>query len=152
MRSALGVSTVLLSVVTLTAPAWPRGDEKAAPAAASRATVTFSFKLDPRLAGPTYGGERWVSPPTYTGASAQDTVDARAVAVDARGRPLRVDLEWTVSDPETVTVSPPRGERVKITVRRAGESVVTVRSGEVSRRLIVRSVETRGLRQVSISQ
>lgn len=153
MGSALAVSTVLLSFLTLAGPPPPSaGGGKAAPAAPSRTTLTLSFKLDPRLAGPTYGGERWVSPRTYTGASAQDTVEVRAVAVDARGRRLKLDLEWTVSDPETVTVSPPRGERVRIEVKRAGESVVTVKAGEVSRSLTVRSVEARGLRQVIISQ
>ncbi len=153
MRNALAVPVVILSFLTLAVPSssWA-GDEKAAPAAASPTTITFSFKLDPRLFGPTYGGERWVSPKTYTGASAQDTVEARALAVDAKGRPLKIDLEWTVSDPEMVTVSPPRGDQVKITAKREGESIVTVKSGGTSRKLTVKAVQTKGIWQVSISQ
>ncbi len=152
MRRSLSLLAVLLAVPNLAAPSSPlAGDEKEAPAAA-RPRIQVSFKLDPRLSGPTYGGERWVSPPTYRGASAQDTVEARASAVDSAGRPLEADLEWTVSDPERVSVAPPRGEHVKITVKRAGESVVTVKARGASRKLTVKAVETNGIRQVIISQ
>jgi hypothetical protein len=81
MRSA--AAALVIAVSSLTAPPLAfAGDEKAAPAAA--ATINVAFKLDPRLSGPTYGGERWVSPPTYTAASAQDVVEA-GLALDARG-------------------------------------------------------------------
>jgi hypothetical protein len=150
MRSALAVPAVILSILMLAASSSSlASDEKAAPAAAR---IQVAFKLDPRLSGPTYGGERWVSPPTYTGASAQDTVEARALAVDASRRPTKVTPEWTPSDPDMVTVSPPRGEQVKITVKRAGESSVTVKSGGASRKLVVKAVQTNGNWQVSISQ
>ncbi len=39
---------------------------------AGLAAIQISFKLDPRLTDSTYGGERWVSPRTYTGANAPD--------------------------------------------------------------------------------
>jgi hypothetical protein len=152
MRRALAVSMVVPSLLALTGPSSSAGDERVPPAVASPAAITLSFKLDPRLAGPTYGGERWVSPKTYTGASAQDTVDARARAVDAQGRRLEVNLEWTVADPEVVTVSPARGEQVRIAVKRVGQGTVTVKAGGTSRKLTVKVVETKGIRQVSISQ
>jgi len=153
MRRDAAALTLLLSVLMLAVPSQSAaGDEKAALTAVSPATITFSFKLDPRLAGPTYGGERWVSPRTYTGASAQDTVEAKALAVDGKGTPLRTNLEWTVSDNEVVTVSPPRGERVKITTKRAGESTVTVKSGPASGKLNVKAVQANGILYVSISQ
>jgi hypothetical protein len=153
MRRALAVSMVVLSLLALTGPSSSSaGDESVPRAAAPPTAITLSFKLDPRLAGPTYGGERWVSPKTYTGAGAQDTVEARARAVDAQGRPLKVNLEWTVADPELVTVSPPRGEQVRIAVKRVGQGTVTVKAGGTSRKLTVKVVETKGIRQVSISQ
>lgn len=153
MRSQLAAAFVVISVLTLAGPPSSRaGDEQVVVAAATPATINFSFKLDPRVSGPTYGGERWVSPRTYTGASAQDTVEARALAVDARGRRVSGGVEWTSSDPETVTVAPPRGERVVITAKRAGESTITVSSGAASRRLAVKVVRANGTLQVSISQ
>jgi hypothetical protein len=153
MRTALAASTLALSTLMLTAPPWSwASDAKAPPVAVAATNITFSFKVDPRLLGPTYGGERWVSPPTYTGVAAQDAVDTRALAVDARGGPVRTDLEWTVSDPELLTVSPPRGQRVTITARRPGVSKVTVKAGGASRTLTVRSEKPDGTWKVSVSQ
>src|SRR5574342_139624 len=77
----------LLSITT-----WARASETEGSAPAAALTrINVSFKLDPRLSGPTYGGERWVSPATYMGASAQDAVEVRARTVDARGAPARSD-------------------------------------------------------------
>ncbi len=153
MRRDVAALTLVLSALVLAVPhSSPAGDEKAAPVAASPATIAVSFKLDPRLSGPTYGGERWVSPPTYTGAAAQDTVEARAFAVDAQGRSTKVDAVWSASDPELLTVSPPRGDQVKITAKRVGQSNVTVTSGAASTKLIVKTVQKNGIRQVSISR
>jgi hypothetical protein len=148
MRIHLAVLAVVAATSTFAAPL--AGGERGAPAA--KPVIQVSFKLDPRLSGPTYGGERWVSPPTYRGAGAQDTVEARAAAVDAAGRPLRIDVQWTASEPEKVAITPTRGERVQITAKRAGESVVTVSAGGSSRKLTVKAVEANGIRQVSISQ
>lgn len=150
MRSALAVPAVALSILSLAGPSSSlAGEEKASPAAAK---ILVAFKLDPRLAGPTYGGERWVSPPTYSGAAAQDTVEVRASAVDARGMPAKTSIDWSASDPEMVTISPARGEQVKIAVKRAGESSVTVKSGGASRELTVKALQRNGIWQVTVSQ
>jgi hypothetical protein len=148
MRIPLAVLAVVAATSTSAAPL--AGEERGAPA--PKPGIQVSFKLDPRLSGPTYGGERWVSPPTYRGAGAQDTVEVRAAAVDAAGMPLKIDFQWTASDPEKVAITPTRGEQVKITAKRAGESVVTVNAGGSSRKLTVKAVEVNGVRQVSISQ
>jgi hypothetical protein len=148
MRIPLSVLAVVAATSTSAAPL--AGEERGAPAA--RPSIQVSFKLDPRLSGPTYGGERWVSPPTYRGAAAQDTVEARAAAVDAAGRPLQIEVQWTASDPEKVAITPTRGARVQITAKRAGESVVTVSAGGSSRKLTVKAVEANGIRQLIISQ
>lgn len=153
MRTHLAAFLVVVSVLTLAGPPQARaGDAQAAAAAVAPAVINVSFKLDPRVSGPTYGGERWVSPPTYTGASAQDTVEARARAIDARGRRVHAGVEWTSSDPGAVTVAPARGEQVRITARRTGESTVTVKSGAASRRLAVKIVQANGAWQVTITQ
>src|SRR5512139_3775537 len=104
---------------TQAAPETRAAASPAAPAAPASplAGLAISFKLDPRLAGGTYGGERWVSATTYTGAAAQDTVDARVEGTDARGRPVKISPRWTPSDPEMVIVSPEEGSSVRITVK-----------------------------------
>lgn len=149
MRTAPAASMIALSTLALAVP--PRSwasDAKVAPAT----TITLSFKLDPRVLGPTYGGEHWVSPPTYTGARAQGVVETAARAVDARGAPVRTDPEWTVSDPELLSVSPPRGRRVTITARRPGVSTVTVKAGGSSRTFTFRAEKPGGSWQVTVSQ
>jgi hypothetical protein len=141
--AALAVSLLAPATSSLAAA------EKAAPAAAA---IQLSFKLDPRLAGPTYGGERWVTPPVYQGAGGQDTVVVRASAVDARGSPVKAGLDWTPSDPQLVTVTPARGEQVKVTVKRPGQSALTVKSGEATRKLTIQASQAKnGLWQVTIT-
>jgi hypothetical protein len=153
MRTALAASMIALSTLTLAAPPWSRAsDAKAAPASAPAKTIALSFKIDPRVLGPTYGGEHWVSPPTYTGARAQDAVETRARVVDTRGAPVKTIVEWTVSDPELLTVSPPRGERVTITAKRPGVSTVTVKAGRASRTFTFKADKPGGVWQVSFSQ
>jgi hypothetical protein len=152
MRSALVIVAVLLSSRTFAAPTPGAAAEKPRAQAAAAARVQVAFKLDPLLSGPTYGGERWVSPQTYRGASAQHAVEARATAVDGRGRRLAVELQWKPADPEMVTVTPPRGDRVQIAVKRPGETRVTVGAAGATRTLNVKATRDGGTWQVSISQ
>jgi hypothetical protein len=142
MQTVLAASMMALATLTLAAPArsWA-SDSKGAPAA----TIALSFKLDPRVLGATYGGERWVSPPTFTAARAQEAVETRARAVDARGMAVKTDVEWSVSDPELLAVSPSRGERVTITAKRPGTSTVTVKAGAASRTLTVTAEKPDGV-------
>ena len=150
MRTVLAVSVLALSTLTLVAP--PRSWAGDATASASAPTITLSFKIDPRVLGPTYGGEHWVSPPIYTGARAQDAVETMARAVDARGALVMTDPEWTVSDPELLTVSPPRGKRVRIAAKRPGVSAVTVKAGRASRTFTFRAERPDGSWQLTVSQ
>jgi hypothetical protein len=153
MRTAFAPPMVVLSFLTLAGPSPSfAAHGKETPAGAAPGTIHVVFKLDPRMSGPTYGGERWISPKTYTGANAQDTVEVRASVVDARGAPTKAPIDWSPSDPELVTVSPPRGEHVKLTVKRAGESSVTLKAGGASRKLTVKAVRRSGVWQVSVSQ
>lgn len=147
------VLTLILSTLALASPSPSfAGDEKAAPAAASPTTITIAFKLDPRLSGPTYGGERWVSPPRFTGASSQDVVDARAQATDAKGTPLKAVFKWTPADPEMVSISPSQGQQVKISVKRTGESKLKVAWQEISKELLIKAKRVGQGIQVEIVQ
>lgn len=112
--------------------------------------VSVYFKLDPRLTN-TYGGDRWVSPATYTrvGNATSATIEARA---QARGADPEADLQWTPSDPGMVHVSPDKGGAVTITVKRAGTSVIQVAAGEMTKELKVTAETRDNALQVSISQ
>jgi len=132
----IAVAALLSVLLPRIVPASPLLAE---PDADSLKAITVTFKLDPRLSGGTYGGERWVSPPTYTGASAQDTIEARVGGTNAKGRPVRISATWTASDPEMVTVTPGQKNEFRITVKRTGECKLTVASQGVSKELVVKA-------------
>jgi hypothetical protein len=91
--------------------------------AASATDIKVAFKLDPRLTRSLYMGDRWVSPPTYSGLQeGAFTVEARAQGHDGGGRPVAASLNWRPADPQIVSISPGPGNAVTITVHRAGES------------------------------
>ena len=125
--------------------------KSAVPATGSLSGIQVSFKLDPRLSGPTYGGEHWVSPPVYSGISAQDTVEVRVEGIGPEGQSVRISPRWTPSDPEMVTVTPEEGSLVKIRVKRAGESSVQVAASGVSRKLSIKVESRNNALQVSIT-
>lgn len=143
-RLAMRAMLVALAAAT---PSSPRAADGGRPAVAA---LQVSLLVDPRLSGPTYGGERWTSASPYVGTNAQDTVEARATAT-IRGRPLRVDAQWRTSDPELVTIARARGDRVRLVVRRPGESTVTVSHGGASRTLTVKAERPNGRWQVTIT-
>ena len=114
--------------------------------------IKFSFKLDPRLAGGTYGGERWVSRPTYAGIGGQNIVEVRARVLDAAGRPTNISPKWIPDNPAMVSVTPGDGMQVKITVQGAGESKLKVAAPGFSRGLSIKATLTNDVMQVQISQ
>src|SRR5689334_19249650 len=115
------------------------------PDAISLATFRFLFKLDPRLAGGTYGGERWVSPPTYSIATQrgpESTVEIKVEGVDSKGKPVRIHPKWSASDPQMVTVSPVsanRQDHIRIAIKRPGESKLEVTAEDLLKELVVRA-------------
>jgi FKBP-type peptidyl-prolyl cis-trans isomerase FklB len=118
------------------------GAECAAQQAARPAAVKeiqLSFKRDPRMVDPYRGIGVWVTGSNYTGATAQETVEARAEGVDAAGKPAKISPEWKTSDAEMVTVSPSRGDAVNITVHKAGESTLRIAYQGLSKELLVRA-------------
>lgn len=125
------------------------------PAVPSLTDIRVLFKLDAQLSGPTYGGERWLSPPTFTGgaqAGTVGTVDVKVRGVDARGKAVKIVPEWTAADPGMVTVTPGQKDEFRITVTRAGESTLTVASQGFSKELVVKAKQVGSTIQVEISQ
>ena len=120
----------------------------------SPAAIRVVFKLDSRLTTGLYMGERWVSPSTHSAfqVGKSVTVDARASGVDARGRPAKISARWIAADPETVTVTPGEGNEVKITIHRAGESLVQVTSHGLTKTLVVKAVQQDQVMRVEIAQ
>jgi hypothetical protein len=127
--------------------------QPAGPGAATAAgAIQVSFKLDPRVLKGLYMGDRWAPQVTYSSNAAPDveavTVAARARAAAAAGK---ASPSWIASDPEMVTISPAQGGEVKLTVRRAGESTVTVSVGELSSTLAVKAVRQADRWRVDLS-
>ncbi len=106
------------------------------------ADIQLSYKRDSRQVDPFRGIGPWATGPSYTGATAQDTVETVARAVDAKGQPIGVSLEWTPSDPEMVTVAPGQGDHVKITVHKVGESQLKISTQGFSKELVVKATST----------
>jgi hypothetical protein len=116
--------------------------------------IEFSFKLDSRLTRGMYMGDRWVSPPVFISVQEgkEATVEARANVVGSVEKPMKASPEWMAEDSGMVTVTPARGEEVKITVKREGQSRLKVVSSEVSRELLIQATYHGDTIQVEISQ
>ena len=114
--------------------------------------IKVSFKLDPRLSGGSYGGERWVSSPLYMGASGQDTVSARGVATGAKAQALGLSPDWVSADMSIVAISPVHGNAVEIKVLRAGQSKLTVSAGGIAKEILVSATMQGKVLQLQISQ
>jgi len=117
--------------------------------------IQVSFKLDPRLLGPTYGGERWVSPATYgpiLSAGKTYTMEVQAVAFDRNGRSLTTNIEWTPDNPEMINISPNQGGQVTITIQNAGQSRIQITAQDFSKTLLVKAEYVNNAVRVEISQ
>lgn len=116
--------------------------------------IAISFKVDPRLTSGVYMGDRWASPSTYDIVAPGTPYDVgiRAEIVDGDGRTLPVTPEWTVDDPEMVTLTPGEDNEVLLTLKRAGQSNLQITAQEVSRTLTIEVVEREGAMRVTIRQ
>jgi FKBP-type peptidyl-prolyl cis-trans isomerase FklB len=114
--------------------------------------IQLSYKRDSRQVDPFRGIGPWATGPNYIGATAQDTVETVARAVDAKGQPMRVSLEWIPSDPEMVTVAPSQGDHVKITVHKVGESQLKISAQGFSKELLVKATSAGKFIVFQISQ
>ena len=108
--------------------------------------IAVSYRLDPRLAGGTYGGERWIAGPSYT-SSAQPGPTA---VVEAKASKTTT---WSASDTRMVSVAPVSAGRVRITVNKPGESTLTLRNEDTTTELVVRGLAVgSSAMQVQIAQ
>jgi len=141
MRGFKRTSFLALTVFFLLTCGVAQSSQEGAPPASTAAVtdIQLSFKRDPRVVDPYRGIGPWVSGPNYAGATAQDTVETVARAVDANGQPLNATLEWTPSDPEMVTVSPSQGAHVRVTVHKVGQSQLKIRAQGFSKDLVVKA-------------
>ena len=140
-------ASVLIMAVAA-ASLWAAGAETKA--GSSTAGIRVSFKMDPRLASGVYGGEQWVSPPDYV--TTQSTVEARVRSAGVENPATALDAEWIPADPGMITVSPTRGDQVKITVHHPGRSTLNIRWREVVKELAVKAVSQDERMQVEIAQ
>jgi hypothetical protein len=118
-------------------------------------SMLFLFKLDPLLrGGGTYGGDVWVSPPTYRFSQVGRTavVDVRAEGLDASRQSVSINPKWTSGNTRLVSVSPGQGREVRITVQAAGETRLQVDAAGILKILIVRAAYQNDAMQVEISQ
>ena len=133
-------SFLALTVLFLLTYGAAQSSEAAAPAATGQLKdIQLSYKRDPRVVDPYRGIKPWAAGPNFGGATAQDMVEVRAEGLDATGKPVKIDPEWIASDPEMVTVSPSQGDDVKVTVRKAGESKLTIKYQGASKELEIRA-------------
>jgi FKBP-type peptidyl-prolyl cis-trans isomerase FklB len=128
-----------LAVFFVVASGVAQSSREAAPTASTIKDIQLSYKRDPRQVDPYRGIGAWASGPSYAGATAQDTVETVARAVDAKGQPVTESLQWIPSDPEMVTVSPNQGDHVKITVHKTGESQLKITARGFSKELVVKA-------------
>jgi len=124
------------------------------PADGAVARIEVSFKLDPRLTRGLYMGDRWVAPGTFTPPpqAKNVTVEASARRVDAKGRRVQIQPVWRPGDPGMVEITRGRGDEVRITVKRAGESKVEVAHRGVTKQLSIKAAERGETLAVVISQ
>lgn len=124
-------------------------------AAAPAGGIQVSFKLDPRVTKSLYMGERWVSGPAFSSATVPE---GEPITVEVRARPSgtgaagKLRPTWTASDPGMVTMTPAQGDEVKLTVRSAGESTVTVKHGQLSSAFSVKTVRQAGQWRVDLAR
>lgn len=122
-------------------------------AAAAAGGLEVSFRLDPRITKGLYMGDRWVSQASYPSTTAPDvepiTVPARASG--GAGAAGKKSPSWTASNPEMVTIWPSQGGEVKLSVRSAGESTVTVKVGERSSSFTVKAAQNAEAWRVDLS-
>lgn len=116
--------------------------------------IQVEFKLDPRITGALYMGERWVSPPSYDTVQpgAIFAVEARAQLLDVDGRPQQSDIEWIPSDPALIVITPGQGSQVMIQVQGAGETSVQVISQGVAKTLAITATYQENAIRVKITQ
>lgn len=100
------------------------------------ARINIAFHIDNATGSTAQMTDNWF--PQISGArDGEFTVLARAEGRDADGRVVNINPDWVATDPLSVAISPGTGQAVRITVRRAGASNLTVTAAGVSKDLAI---------------
>lgn len=100
------------------------------------ARINIAFHTDNATGSAARVSDNWF--PQISGAhDGEFTVLARAEGRDTDGRVVNINPDWVATDPSSVTVSPGTGQAVRITVRRAGASNLTVTAAGLSKDLAI---------------
>ena len=131
----------------------PAGARAAPSTATTSARINVAYKLDSRVTTVNMG-ERWVSPPTYdvVAPGVPYTVEATAEVIGSDGRTLPDAPQWTVEDPQMVVVAPAEGNKVTITVQRAGKSELHISAQDMTKTLSIQAMPQQEAMRVTISQ
>jgi hypothetical protein len=117
------------------------------------ARIRFAFKPDPRVSNGTYAATpAWVSPQRFSGTSGQYTIQVMAGGLDSTGQVVPITPTWTPADPDLVDISAGDSDVADITVKRAGESTVTVHAGDISATLVIKAEDRAGVLNVMMTQ
>lgn len=117
--------------------------EQTSPAGEPATRIAVSFKMDPRVLGGSYGGERWIAGQRFSSAVQQGTevtIEAKVRGRDAGGKTVPIDPAWVAEDADMVAVSPVAGtelDHVQLTVKKLGECTLRVGSPEAWKELRV---------------
>lgn len=131
-----------------------RPDARDVQADAGLKDIKVSFKVDRRLTRSMYMGDRWVSPPTFTPArqGKTATVEAASDGLNGSGKRVRIDPKWIPADPGMVEVTDGEGDAVRITVKRPGESTLSVVAQGITKVLAIKAVKQGDAIAVEIAQ
>ena len=121
---------------------------------AAHGDVIISFGPDPRHAQRLLTPHHLESPSGYSAVNeGAVTVEARVEGRDADGQRVAISAAWNAADPSTVEVVPAEGSAVKVTVKGAGQSNLTVVGPGFTKDLWISATAHQGRTiQVDISQ
>ena len=130
-----------------------RAADTAAPAELS--ALSILYKSDSRMVGGTYAAPRWLIGPTFSSTvqpGAVSIVDVKVRGLDATGKLMPVYPDWTVADPDRITVTPGGAGEFRITANKAGQSTLRVSSQGVYAELLVKSKDLGNATQIEITE
>jgi hypothetical protein len=117
------------------------------------AKIEVSLRLDPRLTRGNGMGDRWLPSSAFTAhRGGPIAFHARAAVFDGRDVKTDATPTWTAAEPDLVTVSPGRGDRVELRIGRPGRTTIEVRAGPARRTLDVRAFRDAGALRAEVTQ
>jgi hypothetical protein len=139
--------------LVLALPMGPARGESPAPGVTITA-IQVQLKVQSVTKENFFMGEVWVAPAKFSDIQIGEHYVgyARASGLDVEGKTVDLSPEWRASDPAMVEVAPNPGQKVKLTVLRAGESDLIATAGSFSKKLVIKAAHRDGAMYVEISQ